>query len=212
MNLGENIYRLRSSRKLSQDALAEALEVSRQSVSKWENNMAVPDLDKLIKMRDLFGITLDELVAEEPPEPVDEPASQPREDRPSFFQRQRRFLLVWGVYLAAAYFVYRVLIQYKMAIPLAAVQAGISIYSLHDIRNTSYPFTKWGKLFLGLCACFAYFFGLRLFTLESGGWPVAWLTGDFYEQMYLVMLIFHIAVTVLIKALISWLKTRRKSP
>lgn len=101
MNLGENIYRLRSSRKLSQDALAEALEVSRQSVSKWENNMAVPDLDKLIKMRDLFGITLDELVAEEPPEPVDEPASQPREDRPSFFQRHRRFLLVWGVYLAA---------------------------------------------------------------------------------------------------------------
>lgn len=62
MNLGESIYRLRSERNMSQGDLADALEVSRQSVSKWENNMAVPDLDKLVKMSKLFGITLDELV------------------------------------------------------------------------------------------------------------------------------------------------------
>lgn len=62
MNLGESIYRLRTGRNMSQGDLADALDVSRQSVSKWENNMAVPDLDKLVKMSDLFGITLDELV------------------------------------------------------------------------------------------------------------------------------------------------------
>ena len=72
MNLGENIYRLRIEKNLSQGGLADALEVSRQSVSKWENNSAVPELDKLVKMAQLFGVSLDELVTGEPtidPEP-----------------------------------------------------------------------------------------------------------------------------------------------
>ncbi len=62
MNLGETIYRLRTERNMSQGDLADALEVSRQSVSKWENGNAVPDLEKLIKISELFGITLDALV------------------------------------------------------------------------------------------------------------------------------------------------------
>ena len=62
MQVGENIYKYRIERGLSQGALAEALEVSRQSVSKWENNSAVPELDKLIRMSKLFQISLDQLV------------------------------------------------------------------------------------------------------------------------------------------------------
>ena len=62
MNLGENIYRLRTGKNMSQGDLADALEVSRQSVSKWENNSATPDLEKLIKMSELFEVSLDELV------------------------------------------------------------------------------------------------------------------------------------------------------
>ena len=61
MNLGEKIYQLRSEKNLSQGDLADKLDVSRQSVSKWENNTAVPDLDKLIKICDIFEISLDEL-------------------------------------------------------------------------------------------------------------------------------------------------------
>ena len=70
MNLGETIYRLRTKAGMSQDALAGALDVSRQSVSKWENNAAVPDLDKLIKLSEVFGVTLDELVGREAPAPA----------------------------------------------------------------------------------------------------------------------------------------------
>lgn len=62
MNLGENIYRFRTKMNMSQGDLANALDVSRQSVSKWENNSAVPELDKLIKMSEIFGISIDELV------------------------------------------------------------------------------------------------------------------------------------------------------
>ena len=70
MRLSENIYRFRTKQNMSQLELAEALEVSRQSVSKWETGTAVPELDKLIKMSDLFQISLDELVGRAVPEPV----------------------------------------------------------------------------------------------------------------------------------------------
>ena len=65
MKLHEKIYHLRTEKKLSQGDLAELLDVSRQSVSKWETGASVPDLDKLVKMSDLFGVTLDFLVREE---------------------------------------------------------------------------------------------------------------------------------------------------
>ena len=73
MELSQKIYELRTGSGLSQLDLAEKLGVSRQSVSKWETGQAVPDLDKLIRLADLFGISVDELVREgerpAPPEP-----------------------------------------------------------------------------------------------------------------------------------------------
>ena len=82
MNLGEHIYRLRTEKNLSQGDLADALEVSRQSVSKWENNSAVPELEKLIKMAQIFDITIDELVTgetkEEPVAPTPPQQSVPQ--------------------------------------------------------------------------------------------------------------------------------------
>lgn len=62
MSLGERIYKLRTEKEMSQGDLADALEVSRQSISKWETNGSVPELDKLIKLSEIFGISLDELV------------------------------------------------------------------------------------------------------------------------------------------------------
>lgn len=62
MTLGEKILSLRTARDMSQDNLAEKLAVSRQSVSKWETDQSTPDLDKIIKLADLFGVSVDELV------------------------------------------------------------------------------------------------------------------------------------------------------
>ena len=62
MSLGEMIYKLRTEKNLSQGNLAEMLNVSRQSISKWENNSAVPELDKLIKLSEIFAVSIDELV------------------------------------------------------------------------------------------------------------------------------------------------------
>lgn len=62
MSLGERIYKLRTEKELSQGDLAEALEVSRQSISKWETNGSVPELEKIVKLSEVFGISLDALV------------------------------------------------------------------------------------------------------------------------------------------------------
>ena len=62
MTLGEKISALREQHKMSQGDLAEKIGVSRQSISKWETDTSVPELDKLIQLSEVFHITLDELV------------------------------------------------------------------------------------------------------------------------------------------------------
>ena len=80
MSLGETIYRLRTEKNLSQGDLAEMLDVSRQSISKWENNSAVPDLEKIIKLSEIFEVSLDELVkGEEAPRRTETVNSIPQE-------------------------------------------------------------------------------------------------------------------------------------
>lgn len=66
MNLGDRINKLRTQQNLSQGDLAEALNVSRQSISKWETGASTPDLDKIIKLSELFNVSLDELVLDKP--------------------------------------------------------------------------------------------------------------------------------------------------
>ena len=76
MSLGERIYQYRKAKGMSQDALAELLDVSRQSVSKWENDTAQPELSKLTIMCDLFGVSLDELARGKQPQPAASQESQ----------------------------------------------------------------------------------------------------------------------------------------
>ncbi len=62
MKIGEKISSLRNSAGLSQEQLAEKVAVSRQSVSKWEMNQALPQIDKVLQLCELFNITADELL------------------------------------------------------------------------------------------------------------------------------------------------------
>lgn len=62
MSFRENLQHLRASRNMTQEQLAMLLGVSRQSVSKWEAERAYPEMDKLLRLCDLFECTLDDLV------------------------------------------------------------------------------------------------------------------------------------------------------
>lgn len=62
MKFGENLYSLRKSAKMSQEVLAEKIGVSRQSVSKWENGEAYPEMEKLIKICKIFHCKLNDII------------------------------------------------------------------------------------------------------------------------------------------------------
>ncbi len=62
MTVGHKIAQLRISAGLSQEQLAESLSVSRQSVSKWEMDQSLPQIDKIVMLCDIFGVTCDEFL------------------------------------------------------------------------------------------------------------------------------------------------------
>lgn len=63
MEFNNRLYELRKQRGLSQEELANKLNVSRQTISKWEVGDSTPDMEKLVAIGDLFDISLDELVS-----------------------------------------------------------------------------------------------------------------------------------------------------
>ena len=65
MTLGKKIFTLRTAARISQEMLAEKLDVSRQSVSKWEMDQAVPQIDKVLLLCDLFSVSCDTLLRED---------------------------------------------------------------------------------------------------------------------------------------------------
>ena len=62
MQLGESFFRARKSRGLTQEAVAETLGVSRQTVSKWETGETLPDIRQSKRLAVLYGVSLDELI------------------------------------------------------------------------------------------------------------------------------------------------------
>jgi len=64
-HLGQSIKSHRLEKNISQSALAEMLGVSPQAVSKWERGIALPDIDLLIPLANIFSITLDRLLGRE---------------------------------------------------------------------------------------------------------------------------------------------------
>ena len=62
MTLGEKLVSLRKSKGYSQDDLAEKLEVSRQSISKWETDVSIPELNKIVAISEIYEVSLDHLI------------------------------------------------------------------------------------------------------------------------------------------------------
>ena len=64
MNLSEKIFNERRKLGLSQEQFAEKMQISRQAVSKWESGQSTPDLDKIVLMSQIFGVSTDYLLKE----------------------------------------------------------------------------------------------------------------------------------------------------
>lgn len=80
MEFQKKLLVLRKKAGLTQTALAEKLHVSRQAVSRWEQGSAMPDIENLIAMSELFGVSLDELLKDQSPQIQ---SAQPKADESS---------------------------------------------------------------------------------------------------------------------------------
>lgn len=91
MTIGEKIQDLRRRSGMSQDTLAEKLEVSRQAVSKWERDEALPEMDNIVKLCQLFDVSTDYLLLDQPTVPI-----PPRNRKNPWGQRLERMLRKHG--------------------------------------------------------------------------------------------------------------------
>lgn len=82
MILADKIIELRKKAGMSQDELAEQMDVSRQSVSKWEGAQSVPDLNKILKLSEIFGVSTDYLLKDDFEKPAQEFSETVTEDKP----------------------------------------------------------------------------------------------------------------------------------
>ena len=92
MNLSEKIIQMRKALGLSQEQLAEQVGVSRQAISKWETGQSAPELDKLVRLSQVFGISTDELLGREK---KTSPEVQPIRDYVKANLLRRFFTLGW---------------------------------------------------------------------------------------------------------------------
>jgi transcriptional regulator with XRE-family HTH domain len=86
MTFGEKLQALRQSAGMSQDALAERLDVSRQAVSRWERDETMPETDKVVALADIFGVTTDYLLR---PQAAEQPSAEEHPPRSGPTQAQR---------------------------------------------------------------------------------------------------------------------------
>ena len=76
MKLADKLFELRKEKGWSQEKLAEQINVSRQSISKWESGQALPELEKIVELSKIFQVTTDYLLLEESDRRKGNPSSQ----------------------------------------------------------------------------------------------------------------------------------------
>lgn len=118
MELHERIYQLRKQKNMTQQDLADQLGVSRQAVSRWEMGTAKPELESLIVMSRIFGITVDELLTGEYSTPEEAPAASEK-PKPNL----RKWVIAWAVtyLLIVVIFAARIFVKWKFGGVLVAV-------------------------------------------------------------------------------------------
>lgn len=103
MELSKKIYQLRKLAGMTQEQLAEKLNISRQTLSKWENGTSIPDVESVVRLSALFHTSLEELLLEEEHRVKEENAQITLEDmmRINAHNRKMNLLLCSGLLFLA---------------------------------------------------------------------------------------------------------------
>lgn len=109
MKLAEKIFTLRKEKHFSQEQLAEKINVSRQSISKWESGQALPEIEKIIELSKIFQVTTDYLLLEDKNEPERTTITIPAHEKERYYKEVKSFGFWQVVYIfviALIYFIW----------------------------------------------------------------------------------------------------------
>ena len=108
MNFSEKILALRKANDLTQEQLAEKLDVSRQSISKWESGQAVPELEKIVALSAIFDVTTDYLLKSSEMDDLSVKTEMlEKQQQMMLIREQKRQQILWCVmYSLAVYLIF----------------------------------------------------------------------------------------------------------
>lgn len=136
MRFGEHLREIRKQKNISQEQLAELLNVSRQSVSKWEQDICYPEVEKLLLLSKVLGVSLDYLVGN------GEYADMPRKEN----------VAMSGRIMIKAYDGKKIVSCYKVISRRIGIGTGVPRYVLFGIDRASFLFFDENRTILGYYA------------------------------------------------------------
>ena len=108
MIFSEKLLTLRKAKGMTQEELAEKLEVSRQSISKWESGQSVPELEKIVALSTIFGVTTDSLLKSSEIDDLSVKTEMLEKQQQQMLLREQRQHRIWAcsLYSIAVYLVF----------------------------------------------------------------------------------------------------------
>lgn len=169
MTLGEKLAKLRKENNYTQEQLAQLLGVSRQAVSRWESNLAYPEMEKLLRLGDLFHCSMDYLLKDE--SNIQQTAANKRRIFDLYFERKSRQMIgnlpLWHINIGLGRSAKGI-----FAVGLAAkgvVSVGVFALGAVSLGTLSLGVLSLGALAMGLLAAGAIAMGMVAFGAISIG-------------------------------------------
>lgn len=134
MSFGENLTNLRRQKGWSQDDLANNLDLSRQAISKWENETSKPDIDNIKKISKIFSIKIDDLINNELPDDKAVTLDVKKEEK------REKTITIIKLMIIAVIILYVISVIYKFASLLVIVN-GVQKYA--NLNNYHYVITTY---------------------------------------------------------------------
>lgn len=201
--LGTRLYELRRAKHLSQEDVAEKLNVTRQTVSKWETDQSTPDFDKIAPLCELYGITSDELLTGERKEDGDNTSYSIEEDKEIIKKKALGIGLgILGYFIAIAWIMVSIEtfhLNEVLSTAIFMILLGLATFTIvftciiYSRKKPTKEKTRGNKIYqgisgiLGLVALIAYL----LVSFTTGAWHISWIIWIVYAVVCeIVKLIF----------------------
>lgn len=187
MSLGERLYELRKKKGLSQEEVAEKLNVTRQSVSKWETDESKPDFDKIVPICELYEITTNELLSGTKEEKEEEQVREEVKDN----KKKKALIIMTAIFLYFLSLIWIIISSVTFNLDegimiggfflLCAIATCLLVYQgvvlTTTITKKNREKTKDQRKFDGIVEIVAIIFAIiyLLLSFFTGAWHITWI-------------------------------------